>query len=425
LSTLCRDCEAIVQATGGLCALCRSRRIVSHAELETLAIAHLDCDAFYASVEKRDRPELRDRPLIVGGGVRGVVTTCCYVARTFGVRSAMPMFRAKALCPEAVILPPDFPKYRAESQRIMAAMRALTPLVEPLSLDEAWLDLSGTARLHGAPASVVLSRLQGRIEREVGIAVSIGLAPAKFLAKIASDLDKPRGYAVIGKAEAKSFLGPRPVSILPGVGPVFAQGLARAGFATVGDLARADVRDLARRFGVAGPRLASLAQGLDARRVDPVSPRKSISAETTFDEDLASIIELEDRLWPLCETVARRARAESSAGGVVTLKLRRPDFQIVTRRHSLDAPTQTAKALFAASRALLREEGSGGAYRLIGVGLSDLEPAASGADDLFGGSESRALIGERTGDSLRQRFGDAVLVSGRTFGAGAKRPLPR
>ena len=354
-----------------------------------------------------------------------MVTTCCYVARTFGVRSAMPMFRAKALCPEAVILPPDFPKYRAESQRIMAAMRALTPLVEPLSLDEAWLDLSGTARLHGAPASVVLSRLQGRIEREVGIAVSIGLAPAKFLAKIASDLDKPRGYAVIGKAEAKSFLGPRPVSILPGVGPVFAQGLARAGFATVGDLARADVRDLARRFGVAGPRLASLAQGLDARRVDPVSPRKSISAETTFDEDLASIIELEDRLWPLCETVARRARAESSAGGVVTLKLRRPDFQIVTRRHSLDAPTQTAKALFAASRALLREEGSGGAYRLIGVGLSDLEPAASGADDLFGGSESRALIGERTGDSLRQRFGDAVLVSGRTFGAGAKRPLPR
>jgi len=425
MSTLCRDCEAIVTAPAGVCAACGSRRTASHPELETLAIAHLDCDAFYASVEKRDHPELRDQPLIVGGGVRGVVTTCCYIARTFGVRSAMPMFKARALCPQAVILRPDFTRYRAESRRIMAALRDLTPLVEPLSLDEAWLDLSGTARLHGAPAAVVLCRLQGRIEREIGLAVSIGLAPAKFLAKIASDLDKPRGYAVIGAAEAKSFLAPRPVSILPGVGSVFAQTLARSGFATVGDLARADPRDLVRRFGAGGARLARLAHGQDARRVDPTSPRKSISAETTFDDDIATVGALEDRLWPLCEKVARRARAEATAGRVVTLKLRLADFRIITRRRSLDAATQTAKSLFANARALLEDEAGAAAYRLIGVGLSELEEARAGADDLFGGAESRALIGERTADAIRARYGDAVLVSGRSLDRGAKSRLPR
>jgi len=357
--------------------------------------------------------------------VRGVVTTCCYIARTFGVRSAMPMFKARRLCPEAVVIRPNFPKYRVESRRIMAAMRDLTPLVEPLSLDEAWLDLSGTERLHSGPPAVVLARLQGRIEREVGLAVSIGLAPSKFLAKIASDLDKPRGYAVIGAAEAESLLAPKPVSILPGAGPVFARSLARAGFATVGDLARADPRELAQRFGASGLRLAKLAHGRDERRVDPTSPRKSVSAETTFDEDIASIVQLEDRLWPLCETVARRIRAAAIGGRVVTLKLRLTDFHIVTRRRSLASPTQTAKTLFSAARALLREESDGTAYRLIGVGLSELEEAAGGDDDLFGRPDSRALIGEQVADALRERFGDAVLVSGRSLDGGAKRRLPR
>jgi DNA polymerase-4 len=424
MTSLCRDCEAIVEAQAGRCLACGSRRVVSHAELSTLSIAHVDCDAFYASVEKRDRPELRDQPVIVGGGVRGVVTTCCYIARTFGVRSAMPMFKARALCPQAVVLKPDFRRYGAESARVMAALRALTPLVEPLSLDEAWLDLGGTARLHGAPAAVVLARLQGRIEREIGLAVSVGLAAAKFLAKIASDLDKPRGFFVIGAAEAKAFLAARPVSILPGVGPAFAHNLARRGFVTVGDVARADPRDLARDFGAGGLRLAALAQGRDGRRVDPASPRKSISAETTFDDDLAAVSELEDRLWPLCDKVARRARAGLAAGRVVTLKLRLADFRIVTRRRSLAAPTQTAKTLFAAARALLREEIAGAAYRLIGVGISELVEAGASADDLFGAEEARALIGERTADSLRDRFGDAALVSGRSLerGAAARRP---
>ncbi|HEY5071397.1 MAG TPA: DNA polymerase IV [Caulobacteraceae bacterium] len=425
MSSLCRDCAEMVEPRKGRCLACGSPRIVTHPELDQLCIAHLDCDAFYASVEKRDRPELADQPVIVGGGVRGVVTTACYIARTFGVRSAMPMFKARTLCPQAVILPPDFRRYRAESARIMAALRELTPMVEPLSLDEAWLDLSGTALLHQAPAAVVLSRLQGRIEREIGLGVSIGLAPSKFLAKIASDLDKPRGFAVIGAAGAKAFLAPRPVSILPGVGPAFAKALTDQGFATVGDLARADAGVLAQKFGAGGLRLAKLAQGRDDRRVDPASPRKSISAETTFDEDLAAVPQLEKRLWPLCEKVARRARAEASAGRVVTLKLRLADFRIVTRRRTLGAATQTAKTLFAAGRALLRLEAAGAAYRLIGIGLSELQEAFGAPADLFGSEERRALIGERTADALRARFGDAALMSGRSLEGGAAGRRPR
>ncbi|MDP3633821.1 DNA polymerase IV, partial [Phenylobacterium sp.] len=200
MSALCRDCFHHGDFERR-CPACGSPRIVAHAELDSLSIAHMDCDAFYASVEKRDRPELRDLPVIVGGGRRGVVTTCCYIARINGVRSAMPMFKAIKACPQAVIIKPDFNKYRTESRRIMAMMADLTPLVQPLSLDEAWMDLSGTERLHGAMPAETLARLQTRIEAEVGITVSIGLAANKFLAKIASDLDKPRGFSVIG-AEA-------------------------------------------------------------------------------------------------------------------------------------------------------------------------------------------------------------------------------
>jgi DNA polymerase-4 len=282
--------------------------MVAHAELERLAIAHMDCDAFYASVEKRDRPELRDRPVIVGGGKRGVVTTCCYIARIYGVRSAMPMFQALKACPEAVVIKPDFAKYRAESGRILGMAAALTPLVQNLSLDEAWLDLSGTERLHGAPPAITLARLQARIEAETGLTVSIGLAANKFLAKIASDLDKPLGFSVIGAAEAEGFLAPRRVSILPGVGPAMTRALEKAGYRTVGAIARADARELAARFGAHGLRLAELARGRDARQVDPDQARKGISAETTFEADLIALDALEDRLAPLCDKVARQAR---------------------------------------------------------------------------------------------------------------------
>ena len=414
MSALCRDCYWTGEAKASRCPDCRSPRIVSHPELRRLTIAHLDCDAFYASVEKRDRPELRDQPVIVGGGKRGVVTTCCYIARLSGVRSAMPMFRARQLCPEAVVIPPEFTKYRAESARIMAKLAALTPLVQPLSLDEAWIELACSERLHGGTAAETLARLQADIEHDVGITVSIGLAANKFLAKIASDLDKPRGFSVIGAAEAEGFLAPRSASILPGVGPAFAQALARAGFATVGDLARADPQSLYRRWGAYGLRLSELAHGRDLRLVNPDERRKSISAETTFLDDIADLDALEDRLWPLCERVGRQARRAGVAGRVATLKLKTADFRLVTRRRTLAVPTQAARTLFEITRELLAAEVQRSTYRLIGAGLSDLVDAAAGLD-MFAEDERKARRAEQTLDALRERFGPGAVVSGRSL----------
>jgi len=415
MKALCRDCFWTGDQKPGRCPACGSPRLVGHPELDRLTLAHLDCDAFYASVEKRDRPELRDVPVIVGGGRRGVAATCCYIARMSGVRSAMPMFQALTLCPKAVVLSPDFPKYRAESRRVMQTLGALTPLVQPLSLDEAWLDLSGTERLNGGPAALTLARAQARIEAEIGITVSIGLAANKFLAKIASEQDKPRGFSVIGAEEAQGFLAPRPVSILPGVGPAFARALNAAGFRTVGDLAQAEAKDLASRFGAHGLRLHDLAHGRDSRIVDPDQARKSVSAEITFEDDASALATLEDRLWPLCERVAKQARDAGIAGRTVTLKLKTADFRQLTRRRTLPAPTQTARTLFAEGRELLAAEARGERFRLIGIGLSGLADAAEAAEDLFAGDETRARKGERAVDALRARFGKDAVVSARAL----------
>jgi DNA polymerase-4 len=417
VKAFCRDCFWQGEQAVRRCPGCASPRIVAHPELAGLAIAHMDCDAFYASVEKRDRPELRDAPVIVGGGKRGVVTTCCYIARITGVRSAMPMFKALKLCPQAVVIKPDFSKYRAESRRILGLAGELTPLIQNLSLDEAWMDLSGTERLHKAPPAVTLAKLQARIEAQTGLTVSIGLSANKFLAKIASDLDKPRGFSVIGGAEAQAFLAPRPVGILPGVGPAMVASLEKAGFRTVGDLARADAKDLAGRFGSHGLRLSRLAHGEDHRAVNPREERKGISAETTFNEDLSALCDLEDVLAELAEKVARHARADGLAGRVVTLKLRTPDFKIHTRRRTIPVPTQTARTLFAVGRELLAKEATGRPYRLIGVGLAELVEAGAVEDDFFAGDERRALAGEKTLDAIRARFGAGAVTSGRIFRA--------
>ncbi len=413
LQTLCRDCFKLAesQTRPERCG-CGSRRVLAHAELTGLSIAHVDCDAFYASVEKRDRPELREQPVIVGGGVRGVATTACYIARQYGVRSAMPMFKAVKLCPHAVVVRPDFRKYTAESGRVFAKLRALTPLVQGLSLDEAWLDLSGTERLNGGPPALTLARAQAEIEAETGLTVSVGLAPNKFLAKIASDLDKPRGFAVLG-SEAADFLSDRPVGVLPGVGPVFARTLERDGFLTVGDLARAAPGALEKRYGAYGAHLAALAQGRDARAVYAGEGRKSISAETTFNEDLADGGELETLLWPLCEKVAGRARIDGLAGRAITLKLKTDGFKLLTRRRTLPMPTQTARSLFRVGRELLAGEPRR-RYRLIGIGLSDLLEAAA-PSDLFGDGEARLRRTESTIDGLRARFGEGAVVSGRAL----------
>jgi DNA polymerase-4 len=417
MKAFCRDCFWQGEQAVRRCPVCASPRIAAHEDLAGLSIAHMDCDAFYASVEKRDRPELRDEAVIVGGGKRGVVTTCCYIARIKGVRSAMPMFKALKLCPEAVVIKPDFSKYRTESKRILGMAGELTPLIQNLSLDEAWMDLSGTERLHKAPPALTLARLQARIEAETGLTVSIGLSANKFLAKIASDLDKPRGFSVIGGAEAQAFLAPRPVGILPGVGPAMVASLDRAGYRTVGDLARADIKALAERFGSHGLRLSRLSHGEDHRPVNPREERKGISAETTFNEDLSALSDLEDVLAELSEKVARHARADGLAGRVVTLKLRTTDFRILTRRRTIPVPTQTAKTLFAVGRELLATEATGRPYRLIGIGMAELVEAGAVEDDFFAGEERRALAGEKTLDAIRARFGAGAVTSGRIFRA--------
>ena len=413
MTALCRDCFAVFETPPSRCLKCASARLVSHPELELLTIAHLDCDAFYASVEKRDRPELRDRPVIVGGRQRGVVTAACYLARVSGVRSAMPMFEARRLCPEAEVIAPDFAKYRATSRQIFDRVRALTPQVSQLALDEAWLDLAGTQRLHGAPPSTILARLQAEIEQDVGVTVSIGLAGNRFLAKIASEMDKPRGFAVIGKTGAEAFLAPRPVDILPGVGKVFARMLEAKGYGTVGDLARANPGDLARQFGNHGLSLWRLAHGQGSDRIGNGGERRSISAETTFEADISQSQALEARLGPLCDRVARTARDAGLSGRIVVLKLRHADFRILTRRMTLVTPTQTSKTLFDTARDLLARAAVGQPFRLIGVGLTGLAPESGGARELFPAAESRARTAEALADRLRERFGERTVVNGR------------
>ena len=416
MSALCRDCLTRFQ-TGARCPACRSPRVIAHDELDRLTIAHMDCDAFYASVEKRDDASLRDHPLIVGGGTRGVVSTCCYLARIKGVRSAMPMFQALKLCPEAKVVPPRMAAYAEVSRQIRAMMEEMTPSIEPLSLDEAFLDLTGTERLHGAPPAVMLARLTRRMEAELGVTGSVGLSHNKFLAKIASDLDKPRGFSVIGRAETAEFLRPMPVRIIWGVGTATQSALEKAGIRTIADLLRWDRADLSARFGQMGDRLWHLARGEDRRRVTRNEPVKSISKETTFGEDTADADILDGHLWRLAEQVADRAKAKDLSGRTVTLKLKRNDFQLISRRHSLSDPTQLADRIYRSARALFDHAGTPGPYRLIGVGIADLSPAA-GADtsaDLLDPGAAKRAAAERAADGIRARFGSDAIIKGRAL----------
>jgi DNA polymerase-4 len=419
LPALCRDCLTRFEAAAPRqrCPACGSPRTLAHAELGALAIAHVDCDAFYAAVEKRDDPSLADRPVIVGGGRRGVVATCCYVARIRGVRSAMPMFKALALCPDAVVIRPRMGVYAEVSRAIRTLMEALTPLVEPLSLDEAFLDLSGSERLHGAPPAVTLARLQARIAAETGVTVSIGLSHNKFLAKLASELDKPRGFSVIGRAETDAFLARRPVSAIWGVGRALAASLAADGIDTVADLRRFDRAALIARHGAMGARLHDLARGVDARAVSPDRAPKSVSAETTFDDDVADAARLEAALWALAVRVADRLKAKGLAGRTATLKLKRADFRLLTRRAALPEPVQLADALFRAARPLLARDLGAGPFRLIGVGLGDLATAGPDpAGDLLDPAAGRRARAERATDAIRARFGPGAIRKGRGLG---------
>jgi DNA polymerase-4 len=395
--------------------------VLSHPELDTLAIAHMDCDAFYAAIEKRDDPSLTDKPLIVGGGKRGVVTTCCYIARQYGVRSAMPMFQALKLCPQATIVKPNFSKYTEASRAIRAMMRELTPLVEPLSLDEAYLDLSGTEALHHATPAKTTAALAARIERDVGITVSIGLSFNKFLAKLASDLDKPRGFAVIGRAEAVAFLRDKPVSFIRGAGAALQARLAKDGITMIAQLQDSSPRDLAARYGSTGLWLSRLAHADDNRKVDPAGDMKSISSETTFEHDIAAFADLEKILWRQAERVAARAKAAELGGRTVVLKLKTAKFKILTRSVSLDAPTQLADRIFRMARESLKHEADGTAYRLLGVGLHNI-CAAGECDpaDLVDDGTGKRAAAERAMDRVRAKFGDEAVGKGRGIHTGRR-----
>jgi DNA polymerase IV len=412
-ASFCRDCLADAAPQTARCAACGSPRLLRHAELETLSIAHVDCDAFYATIEKRDDPSLAAEPVIVGGGERGVVATCCYIARTYGVRSAMPMFEALRLCPQAKVIRPNFEKYTKNGREVRQLMFDLTPLVEPLSIDEAFLDLSCTARLHGMAPAKALARFAGAVEKTLRITVSIGLSCNKFLAKIASDLDKPRGFAVLGASEALAFLAPKPVSFIYGVGKVSAARYARDGFHRIADLQRASEIELTRRYGEEGRRLARLSRGIDERKVSAERETKSVSAETTFEHDIADFRSLEKILWTLAEDVSARLKTKDLAGATVTLKLKTADFKIRTRARSLESPTQLARRIFGAARGLLEHEADGTRYRLLGVGLSALATAdeADPADLVDG----RSALAEHAVDAVRARFGDDAVVRGLAF----------
>ncbi|MET0182100.1 MAG: DNA polymerase IV [Caulobacterales bacterium] len=411
---LCRDCASL-RESGALCASCGGDSAVAHDEIARLTLAHLDCDAFYATIEKRDDPSLAGKPVIVGGGKRGVVSTCCYIARAFGVRSAMPMFKALKLCPNATVIPPRMAAYVEEGRIIRKMMQDLTPLVEPLSIDEAFMDLSGLEALHGATPAQSLVKLQNAIEAERKLTVSIGLSFNKFLAKTASDLDKPRGFSVIGRVGAIDFLTPRAVGTLPGVGPAGVAALEKYGWRRVGDIRTAGRERMIRAFGEWGDRLYALSIAEDARKVDPIGERKSVSSETTFFDDISELNALEDRLWPLCEKVAMRLRAADIAGRTITLKLKDKAFRTITRRRQLNDPTLLAARIFETARQLLQADVNGThAFRLIGVGLSDFSRAAD-ADrgDLMDAKTPKRAAAENAIAKARARFGRGAVKTGR------------
>jgi DNA polymerase-4 len=406
----CRDCLHDQDSVAGRCGECGSPRLVRHPALPSLTLAHIDCDAFYATVEKRDNPELADKPVIIGGGKRGVVSAACYISRTFGVRSAMPMFKALALCPSAIVISPDMAKYVRVGREVRRAMQALTPLVEPLSIDEAFLDLGGTQRVHGMIPAKVLARFAREVERDIGITVSVGLSCNKFLAKIASDMDKPRGFAALDQDEARAMLADKPVGFIFGVGPATQERLIQRGFRSIADLQRADESELMKQFAAEGRRLWRLARGIDDRRVVPDRGAKTISSETTFEDDIRDFATLERTLWRLSEKVSSRLKSSELAGSTITLKLKSADFRQRTRSQSIHAPTQLAAKIFAISREMLAKEIDGTAFRLMGTGVSALRPGSQAHDtDML---DRRSADAERAIDGLRKKFGQAAVIRG-------------
>jgi DNA polymerase-4 len=372
-------------------------------------VLHVDMDAFYASVEQRDQPELRGRPVIVGADPsgRGVVSAASYEARRFGVHSAMPIGRAARLCPDAAFLPVDMDKYAAVSRQVMAILADFTPLLEPVSIDEAFLDVTGTEGLHGDGAAVART-IKSRVASALRLSASVGVAANKFVAKVASDLRKPDGLVVVAPGTEADFLAPLPVSRLWGVGRVTAAGLEAMGLSTIGQLAAVPAAYLEARFGSSGRSLQDLAFGRDDRLVEPFAPPKSMGAEETFGHDHRDVERLTATLRGQAERVARELRAEGYAGRCVTLKLRFADFSTLTRRHS-DDPTQDGLVIYRRARALLERIPLRQPVRLIGLAVSSLGPPAAGQLPLLEADTARRERLARAMDQVTRRFGEESL----------------
>ena len=416
MRSLCRDCLS-TDLFGKRCDTCGSPRTIKHPELFDLSIAHMDCDAFYASVEKRENRDLANKPVIIGGGRKGVVSTACYIARIRGVRSAMPMFKALTLCPDAVVLKPRMSLYTKISKEIRQMMDELTPAIEQVSLDEAFIDLTGTKKLHGVPPATMLAKLVKRIHKELSLTVSIGLSYNKFLAKIASDLDKPRGFFVVGEGDSKKFLKNKPVGVIWGVGKTMQRSLELSGIRTFNDLLRWEREDLNARFGKMGERLWFLARGKDYRNVQSRTPIKSVSNEITFLENIGEPELLYGHLWRICERVSSRMKAKMITGYVATLKLKTADHKIITKRTTLREPTQLADRLYAATKSLMEQIEIGQAYRLIGAGLSDIGPENQSykSEDFLDTEALKRDKVERARDVIRKKFGQDAIIKGRSL----------
>jgi len=414
--TVCRECFKTFNEKKEFCNKCYSANLISNNEIENLNIAHVDCDAFYAAIEKRDNPKYKNFPIIIGGGKRGVVATACYIARTRGVKSAMPMYRALKLCPDAIIIKPNMQKYKKASKVINNLMKEITPLVEPLSLDEAFLDLSGTSRLHKKIPAVLLAELSKKIQKKVGISVSIGLSFNKFLAKICSDIDKPRGFSIINRLEAQSFLKDKPVEVIWGVGNTLKSKLNNDGIRTIGQIREMDCSELIIKYGSIGSHIHKLSNAEDVREIKPYRKVKSISHETTFEKDTNDEVFLKKILWSLCEKVSDRAKEKGLGGSTINLKIKTKDFKLISRSITIEEPTQIAEIIFQTSKLLLFREIKKNKFRLLGVGLSNLKDSEiCDLYDLINTNSNKEKNIEFAIDAIRNRYGVNLIKKGRSI----------
>jgi|TARA_B100000035_G_scaffold3929_1_gene3519 DNA polymerase-4 len=414
--TVCRECFKTFNEKKEFCNKCYSANLISNNEIENLNIAHVDCDAFYAAIEKRDNPKYKNFPIIIGGGKRGVVATACYIARTRGVKSAMPMYRALKLCPDAIIIKPNMQKYKKASKVINNLMKEITPLVEPLSLDEAFLDLSGTSRLHKKIPAVLLAELSKKIQKKVGISVSIGLSYNKFLAKICSDIDKPRGFSIINRLEAQSFLKDKPVEVIWGVGNTLKSKLNNDGIRTIGQIREMDCSELIIKYGSIGSHIHKLSNAEDVREIKPYRKVKSISHETTFEKDTNDEVFLKKILWSLCEKVSDRAKEKGLGGSTINLKIKTKDFKLISRSITIEEPTQIAEIIFQTSKLLLFREIKKNKFRLLGVGLSNLKDSEiCDLYDLINTNSNKEKNIEFAIDAIRNRYGVNLIKKGRSI----------